>query len=166
MTTKLPSTVCTYSHALCGFWASAGECTANPAYMLANCYASCAPQMCPFNGQRPGKIRWFPAKTTTYSTELRLDRSSVLHLGFAGRVCAQFCLYGVEMSSGVCTRLPRYVRSKKSKTSTFPSGQVIQTTRKPCNDETPMCATWAMEGECTRSAAFMHDNCRKACMLC
>ena len=35
-----------------------------------------------------------------------------------------------------------------------------------CGDDDAQCATWALNGECTKNAAFMHEKCRKACGLC
>jgi len=78
----------------CGYWSSNGECTKNPAYMLANCKKSCCPSCAT------------PAIATPVSTPVSQCAPSTG--GDRCSVASASCAYWA--SSGECSRNPAYMQ--------------------------------------------------------
>lgn len=157
----------------CAAWAKAGECNANPDWMLAKCANSCCPictgtsllksgvcpadadsNLCTANSVEKGVTcdDWATADP------LSADSECVKNPAYMNKYCMQSCCDACFMDKDKCPT------SKKRCANLYAE----QTPEKPLTDDevtanAASCKKWAAAGECAKNKVWMHENCGKEC---
>jgi len=130
---------CTDSNTNCAAWASRGECTKNPNYMLTSCCASCKNT----TGGGGTGCHTVPTNDTNYCTSTC--------------TCSENegdCDSDAQCNKGLVCREQGSV-DRCVKPSTGGGGS--------CSDSNTNCSAWARNGECTRNPGYMLTNCCASC---
>lgn len=136
---------CRDSNEECSTWAAAGECEANPGFMVANCLQSCmtCDELVLRNRTRVEKRERRRGGSCYDDSPDCAERASAgaCHNGSRAPVeCAWSC--------HVC------------------GFTALATEAYECVDKHEACAGWAKSGECARNPGFMAGDCAKSCALC
>ncbi|GAB1610736.1 zinc metalloproteinase nas-14-like isoform X2 [Argonauta hians] len=169
---------CVDSHQSCPTWASKGECTKNPDYMLVNCKKSC--KKCDGGGGGGGKDKECVDKNTncqSWSDQGECTKNPA------------YMLINCKKSCNSCTKVSNCVDKNKHCASWAKSGECSansgymhpncpkscnkcgshsgdSTGVEPCTDENSHCAVWAQRGECQRNPVYMRLYCKRSCRVC
>ena len=136
-----PDISCVDSNDACEFWASMGECGANPTYMNEFCTRSC-------NGcggsSGPSEPTRRPTRRPTRKPTRKPTRQPTR-----------------KPTKAKPTRKPT-----RKPTGNKPTEGSGDTAAAPCFDRNEGCEFWASNGECGRNPTYMDDYCPKACNGC
>lgn len=133
---------CDNKHELCDFWAEAGECDANPAYMKSSCRKAC--QMCDSDPQ------------TDPQTENSDNNSDEITFGEVQSIDGT----RAEETQQKIDEIIDYMRNEVHAKPEYIS------VRKECINRHELCAFWAVIGECDKNPAYMTLNCAPSCKTC
>uniref|UniRef100_A0A1I7WLC4 ShKT domain-containing protein n=1 Tax=Heterorhabditis bacteriophora TaxID=37862 RepID=A0A1I7WLC4_HETBA len=180
-TTTLPTTTtpkkCEDTHALCCFWAIAGECESNPFWMRINCAKTCGTCSCPLrnadecvsrgiNCTLPTSTVRIITSSTSLSPLLRLSsvsdrptsktkprptRPFTPPLNGFRRTQSTARTVSKKIFDTTSTTKPMTstpISSTTTTTSTVSTTTTTTTTLDPCQDLNPHCPFWASLGEC------------------
>lgn len=141
---------CKDTHEHCSFWASHGECTKNPKYMLKGCPKSC--NSCPgvlVNGltqeqqQEKGSIL---STIAEYGEQQEVNGDKQHETMFVVRKTVDY--------------MKNYVYAE------HPTHQLSTETKSACRNNDRRCSYWAALGECENNPAYMVTKCAPACLSC
>jgi len=151
----------------CVFWAGAGQCTENKAYMLRSCGASC----CAAGADPPCKARRARTREARGGPKSGGGGAGMIG-GAGGRVRSTRARRDAEQRQGR-SQTPA---SSAPEGSDTPAAMVEELARlaEPswfgeealCLDLRSECAAWGRQGLCIRRPEYMAEFCPKACMLC
>jgi len=139
---------CVDSHENCSFWAAAGECVANPTYMLEACEKSC--------NNCPGDV------SEGAGANLQSDKEFLLHgiqeFGVAQTVNED----DVELSNirDSISYMKNFVNAK------VPTHRMTNAQISSCRNQNALCSYWAILGECNSNPNGMNEICAPACRSC
>lgn len=139
---------CVDDHESCSYWASLGECNANPSYMLDNCKKSC--NNCPGTGDDS------VGKSLLDEKEYLLK--SVQEFGVPQTIEEE----GTELSivRDSISYMRNFVNMPK------PTHRMKEQQISLCRNLHALCSQWAMNGECDTNPDGMVKNCAPACRSC
>ena len=141
---------CKDTHELCSSWASLGECTKNPDYMLKGCPKSC--NSCPdvlMNGltqeqqQEKGSIL---STIAEYGEQQEVDGDKQHETMFVIKKTIDY--------------MKNFIYAE------HPTHQLSEDVIKVCRNDYTLCSFWAAFGECENNAGFMVTKCAPVCLSC
>ena len=136
---------CIDSDHRCEFWASEGECRANPNYMLYHCRKSCNTcQPVTANNDLDDIMADYIEATMEFGDKQNVE-------GIDHMITQEVVKNSVD-----------YMRNLKKNNSI----QISQKTLDLCINRHELCAFWAAIGECDENAAYMVTNCAPSCLSC
>lgn len=140
---------CKDSHESCMYWASVGECDANPRWMHPNCKEACGKCTDAKIGHRP-----------PHSADKDRMLQMIAQYGEPQRI------EGSEASSTLAV-----VRQTNSYMKNFvgapnPTHNMTAHVMKECRNRHELCSFWVAIGECEANPAFMVTNCAPSCRSC
>ena len=147
---------CTDNNAFCGDWASRGECSRNPGYMLVSCKLSC--NKCSSSSTPP------PPPSPTGCTDQ--------HSSCAAWQRSGYCTHA-SYSAYVTQRCPLACGTCQDGPATSPPPPPTRSPPPPspnvdCVDVHASCAAWQRSGYCTHASysAYVTQRCPLACGTC
>jgi len=152
----------------CVFWAGAGQCSENTAYMLRSCGASC----CAAGADPPCKARRARTREARGGPRSGGGGGGGMVGGAGSRVRRTRARRDAEQRQGR-SQTPA---SSAPEEGEMPAAMVEELARlaEPswfgekalCLDLRSECAAWGRQGLCMRRPEYMAEFCPKACMLC
>jgi len=128
----------------CKYWASLGECDANPNYMRVNCAISC--NSCP--------------KPRVVSVEERQLLEDVAKFGERQRVEGDTYEDTLEVIRKTVAYMNNDVYGPNAK------HQLSENILGECVNKDGLCAFWASAGECDANLSYMQVKCAPSCQSC
>jgi prolyl 4-hydroxylase len=151
---------CKDKNKLCSFWATSGECEANPKYMTTACAKSCG--TCDKVVKRRRKAtavkqtqmtQMYPDDVDPAVAEAIMDKSSAIGVRqLASGVDTKATLQRIEDALNYMTA---------EKTLALPKNILDN-----CSHKHELCAFWASLNECENNRAFMTVQCSPSCFSC
>jgi hypothetical protein len=141
---------CKDTHESCAFWASKGECTNNPNYMLQGCQKSC--NTCPkalkegLTLQQHEEKKYLLDEVANFGDPQEVDNLSQERTMFVIRKTVDY--------------MKNFIYAEK------PTHQISMTTMSACTNNHKLCAYWASIGECENNPSFMVTKCAPSCLSC
>ncbi|RCN50927.1 shTK domain protein [Ancylostoma caninum] len=150
---------CCDKHPSCASWASRGECSNNPEYMLPNCQLSC--HSCETDNNETSDESSDTLKCGTGSQSNCCDKHPHCESWASEGQCnsnPSWMLPNCQFSCQDCENEPD---------EPFVDPELCGTGEKSdCCDFHASCPHWASVGECTRNRNYMHMNCMLSCNTC
>lgn len=145
---KVDEDDCVDGHENCSFWASKGECAANPNYMTENCKKSC--NNCPGAIDEGGSDR------------LKNDKVFLLESIKRFGVPQTLTEDDVELSNirDTVSYMQNFVNAD------IPTHRMTQDQISLCRNTDTLCSYWAILGECSKNPKGMNTICAPACRSC
>jgi len=144
--------LCKDTHENCAFWASLGECSKNPNYMLTGCPKSC--NTCPkkvlgeMSAEQNRERKLLLAEVAKYGEPQQIGSSKdeVAETLFVIRQTVDY--------------MKNFVHSEK------PTHKLTKETLDACKNIDARCSFWVTHGECEANPSFMVTKCAPACLSC
>lgn len=136
---------CQDNHELCSFWASGGECTINPRYMLQNCKKSC--NNC-IDTQLELKLSSEERRRMEEQTLLDLVKNYGEPQKAEGKEKSQTLL--------VVRKTIDYMRNFIHAEN--PTHKISREILEQCTNTHELCSFWAAIGECENNISFMQTK--------
>jgi len=154
----------------CPQWAAAGECQANPDFMLSSCAASCptsTPR--PARPARPGEPEDWLLRLDSDLIEAQRKADSEMQFDPDEGGCRDKrsdCAELARANLSACGMAPFMLGQCTKTCRACPYKKLIGDVLGTCEDKNEMCATWATAGECEANKRFMLSSCSVACGVC
>lgn len=144
---------CHDSHELCSFWASKGECEANPNYMLPNCMKAC-------NNCHGGELN--RDSRALHRVELENERllEEIKAYGKPQTVEGKFKAESMFVVRKTIDYMKNFVYAKN------PTHRFSRSILSECVNNDVLCAFWAALGECEKNIGYMTTKCAPSCQSC
>jgi len=163
---------CVDNHELCDFWATHGECEANPNYMLQNCQKSC--NSCQH-------AQHASSSSSSFSSSSKKKKSSITTIKDmiqakeqeSDDILSQISNYGVaqtaqgqdeEKTLFIIRKSLNYMKNYVH--APTPTHRMPQYVLDTCTNNEKLCSYWAALGECEANPSFMVTKCAPACLSC
>uniref|UniRef100_A0A7R9ZUD1 ShKT domain-containing protein n=1 Tax=Pseudo-nitzschia arenysensis TaxID=697910 RepID=A0A7R9ZUD1_9STRA len=149
---------CTDSNSECSSWASNGQCSKNPGWMLANCALSC--NVCESNPTAPTCV-----DSDNRCVEWAASDECLKNPVWMSNNC--------KLSCGICQNDDDANEDDASdngdetgEDNETESDSLIETPPPLCRDNNDRCGEWAGTGECSSNPSWMLENCKLSCNVC
>lgn len=143
---------CVDTHENCSFWASIGECSKNPNYMLKGCAKSC--NSCP--KKMAGGLT---ADQNQESAVLLAEIEKYGEPQEVGTVAEQAARTMFVIRKTV-DYMKNFIHSEK------PTHELSKETLDACLNNDSRCSYWVSLGECEANPSYMVTKCAPACLSC
>ncbi|KAK0393531.1 hypothetical protein QR680_000259 [Steinernema hermaphroditum] len=168
---------CVDKSKLCCFWATAGECDRNPAWMKINCAKTCGSCHCNIYNLdkcKSNRVKCILPPTTTSTTTTTTSTTTTTTTTTNPKPTTTIAhrhppaikpkapVTSITSTTTTTTPKPTTTSTSTTTTTTTPT----TTTTDPCRDFNSMCKFWAEIGECKKNPFWMRPNCQRSCNTC
>jgi len=137
---------CNDNHDMCSHWASEGECSTNPNYMLTNCKKSC------------NKCSIENVNNNTATEALMMN--DIQEFGVAQTVSGDRRHDTLANIFETVQYMKHFVYAEN------PTHNMTREVVESCRNNEALCSYWAIIGECDVNMSFMTKECAPACKSC